>query len=341
MAEYTYTFNQRRTFGVEIECVINDGVSRSELRQLLVDQGLEVSDPNTYGHSGSENTQWVMKWDGSITGPNGTALRGNDQNLEIVSPVLSGMDGVEQIRKAMRVLRANCTVNRSCGLHVHHGVTDLLGWQMATLYVLYARNQKVIDMMLAPSRRSDLPLCPVCHGHLGPHYARPLEDTVPMQTRVDGAAFARRQGDHDGRYRVVNFNSYVRRGTIEFRQHHATLDGSKVVAWVVFTQACIEFAINSKGRRILDYGTLSSFTPINGIGWRVGLPRTGDSFEAKQYYRLRDAWNLFTQRAVLEANSLTAVEQIPSVGTAVRRARPVPARQIMEEEIDDIGEGVT
>jgi len=331
MADYTYTFNQRRTFGVEIECVINDGVTRSYLRSALQAEGLLVSDPNTYRHTGSDNAQWVMKWDGSITGPNGTALRGNDRNLEIVSPVLSGMEGVEQVRKAMRVLRANCSVNRSCGLHVHHGVTDLQGWQMATLYVLYARNQKVIDMMLAPSRRSVN----------APHYAHPLEqnpDDVALSPRADSASYARMVATREGRYRVVNFDSYTVRGTIEFRQHHATLDGTKVIAWLVFTQACIEFAINSKGRRILDYGTLSSFTPINGIGWRVGLPRTGDSFEAKQYYRLRDSWNLFTQRAQAETDALTAVERIPSVGTSVRRARPVPARGLMEEQIDEIEE---
>ena len=274
-----------------------------------------------------------MKWDGSITGPNGTPLRGEDRNLEIVSPVLSGHSGIEQVRKALRVLRANCTVNRSCGLHVHHGAVDLEGWQMAALYVLYGRNQKVIDMMLAPSRRSER----------DPHYAHPLADqpdSVPMQTWVDGAEFARRVSSHEGRYRVVNFESYVTRGTIEFRQHHATLDVTKVVAWVVFTQACIEFSINSKGRRILDYGTLARFTPINGIGWRVGLARMGDSFEAKVYYRLRDAWNLFTARAAAELAEVPAQEAIPSVGTAVRRARPVEVRrQLMEEEIDEVPEG--
>lgn len=339
MSEYTYTFNQERTFGIEIECIIKAEYTRTNVLQALEREGLRVRDPNRYSHTNSNDT-WVMKWDGSIRNHQGSALRGLDACLEIVSPILHGMDGINQVKIAYEVLSQMCEVNRSCGLHVHHGATDLTGAHFAALYVLYARNQKVIDMLCTPSRRSEN----------SPQYCKPLAlrpEAVTMNTRAEGRTWAQQRASAEDRYRVVNFQSYVTRGTIEFRQHHATMDGSKAIAWIVFTQACLEFAKNAKGRQILDYGTLQSFTPINGLGWRVGLPRTGESFEAKQYYRLRSSFNLFVrqkadQEALRQSNA-AAAQVLPSMGTTVRRLRNVAAvperAPLIEDDDSGAGEG--
>ena len=47
------------------------------------------------------------------------------------------------------------------------------------------------------------------------------------------------------RYRTVNLNSYVKYGTIEFRQHGGTTEFEKIEAWIILMYQMLEAAKGS------------------------------------------------------------------------------------------------
>ena len=76
---------------------------------------------------GAEVTVQLWEQDGKRDGSLRTRVR-RYQGVEIVSPVLRGGDGLEQVRKVADLLnRMDAHVNATCGLHVHVGVTSAAG----------------------------------------------------------------------------------------------------------------------------------------------------------------------------------------------------------------------
>lgn len=196
-----------RTFGVELELIFPSGHNRGTITAALEAEGV---------------TGWRVKSDGSLSGGNG---------WEVVSPVLSGEQGIETVRKACRVLtRLGAKPNRSCGLHVHHGARDLTVAAVKALARTWHANQGIIDGLVSPSRR----------GANSSYYCRPLSSTD--LTRIESIRDLRSLSRLD-RYRSLNLASYGRHGTVEVRQHQGTCDAEKVVSWIRFGQALIDTAI--------------------------------------------------------------------------------------------------
>jgi hypothetical protein len=48
--------------------------------------------------------------------------------------------------------------------------------------------------------------------------------------------------DWDSKYKVINTTSLNRQTTVEFRQHHGTLDSNAVIAWLEFTRQLVHAA---------------------------------------------------------------------------------------------------
>jgi hypothetical protein len=209
-----------RQFGIEIEAEFsNRGQIAEKLRRAGVPCYCEE-----YGHRAMPH--WKIVTDGSLR-----------NGYEIVSPVLSGQEGVDQIKTVCRILRANgVRINRQCGLHVHHDVSDfsLLNWKM--LFKQYVKHEQIIDTFMPQSRRAN-----------ANRYCRSLRisdlDTtfsnIDASTNVDSLYRAITQCD---RYVKLNMQSFYRQGTVEFRQHSGTIDADKIIAWVVFTQALVEYS---------------------------------------------------------------------------------------------------
>lgn len=207
-----------RRFGVEIEF---NGVSRARVAAALNDANVILREG--YGNSA---LAWTLKTDYSVNG----------QGLELVSPPLSGDEGLDQLRLVLRVLRSvGAKVDRSCGLHIHHEVRDLGAVGIARLVRLWHENQTTIDWFVAPSRRST-------EGH---QYCNGWRDDL-----VSSLESAARRGDVDcrsGRYRTLNVCSYPSYGTVEVRQHGGTLEYNKIETWILFGQAMISAVANARG----------------------------------------------------------------------------------------------
>ena len=234
------TLNTQRTFGVEFE---GYGIDRHELARKLREAGLQAQEAS---YSGSNYSIWQVKYDGSINGP---------QGFEIVSPVLQGAEGIEQVKTALRVVRENGgDANRSCGFHIHWGVSDWGIKQFRNFFKRWGKFEKGIDLVQPKSRRDDNAhycrsiLHDVCPSHIGGDIKTITEQFFSAIDSCRSVAQIERltQAGYDGRYRKLNMKKYHRTGTIEVRHGSGTFDEQKALAWIALTGSMIADADNGK-----------------------------------------------------------------------------------------------
>ena len=230
--------NNNRTFGIEIELAeISPAHLQDDVLDILtneLDRAAILSIRDTDGAADEPaGGCWKVIWD-CTAGPDGKG------GPELVSPPLSGVDGLDEIRRVCEVLHSmDATVNDHCGLHVHHDAGDLSPAQMVGLSSLYQSHQLAISHILSPSRRMN---------HFAMPIFEPVHDVEQLYMSVPGEnhrARRRRIGkamSGDSRNRAVNWMAYGIHGTVEFRQHHGTVDADEIAYWVLFTQAVVSAA---------------------------------------------------------------------------------------------------
>lgn len=205
-----------RNFGVEIEAY---NCTRERLARELDAAGIRVQIEG-YNHTDHAD-HWKLVTDAS--------LEGND-TFELVSPILHGEQGLEQLERVCWVLDlCNVRVNDTCGLHVHMDAAefDLQAWK--NLILTYKRLEGVIDSFMPRSRRNNS----YCVGLTGIS-----ESTIARASDIGQlrAAF------NNDRYHKVNLEAYVRHRTVEFRQHGGSTNFTKMSAWIHFLEKMITFA---------------------------------------------------------------------------------------------------
>ncbi|NPV52245.1 MAG: amidoligase family protein [Firmicutes bacterium] len=206
-----------RAFGIEIEAY---GVSQFELEDRLRQAGIQV---RVEGYNHSTREHWKIVSDGSIQGPD---------SFELVSPPLSGEEGLNQIRTVCRVLdEVGAKVNKSCGFHVHHSAADLTPKALQALIGLYTRFQGALDEIVAKSRRGNNNT--YCRALSNELYYRALR-----RDDLQGIVCCQ-----DSRYYKLNLQAYLRHGTIEIRHHQGTVNADKIINWIRLTQAIVEAAV--------------------------------------------------------------------------------------------------
>ena len=246
------TFDHNRTYGIEIEMSWGrqSRPAQSTVARALMNAGLMAS---AAGYTHDVNAGWKVVSDGSVT-----------NGWEIVSPILSGLNGKEQLKAAMRAVKEiGAVTHASCGVHVHHGVHDFTAKQLANIANIYANNEEVIDQLVAPSRRGQCQWAQSMKNRRmdSPHdslsamehdvpyydavatYTPSMLPPVPWQSDRTASSEDRQKKSRlvqelapGGRYYKVNYHSYLRQGTVEFRQHQSSLNAIKIWDWVVFSQ---------------------------------------------------------------------------------------------------------
>jgi len=200
--------NNNRKFGIEIELISQ--LHRPMLAEIINRAGVPCR-AEAYNHN--TRNHWKLVTDASLG--NGGA--------ELVSPILKGQDGLNQLKKVLDAINENgeVTVNRSTGLHVHHDARDLNGTQMENIVLNYSKFSSNINGVLPRSRRNS-------------QWAR-------IQTSVARSSEnAHTVADACPRYSAVNLSSFSRHGTVEFRQHSGSTEYEKIASWIEFTQALVE-----------------------------------------------------------------------------------------------------
>ncbi len=260
MSKYA-AFNTERTFGVEIEFL--NTVERSLVARKLREAGIEAYD-ETYNHE--TKNHWKIVKDASC---------GN----EAVSPILKGYEGLEIVKKVCQVMNSlECKVDVKCGLHVHHGASDLTIKNFRNLYISYAKYEKLIDELLPMSRRQGN------NGYCSSMIMSSYEQTAQ---RINACTTLQDiQQMYYSRYYKLNVQSYVKYGTVEFRQHSGTTEGEKIVNWIMFTQLMVErskhFIIAKEEREYDNIGCL-----FNMLGIVRKATCSEEMFKMGNFYRAR------------------------------------------------------
>jgi hypothetical protein len=202
-----------RTFGIEIEFQRNRHpyVDRATIVDALNAAGVNARD-ESYNHSARPH--WKLINDGST-------------DLELVSPVLSGIDGLREVRAAMTVLRRFGRATSADGGHVHVFVGDLTPVQIAAIVRAYVERQAAFDALVPRSRRT----------FYGCRWARGLG--MSEVARIEQYAQRGQVSAQRDRYSVVNLMAYSRQQTIEFRQQAGTLMGRKSNDWAELMLALV------------------------------------------------------------------------------------------------------
>ena len=238
------TFNQERTYGVEIE--IERTANTVSDRQLVANIEQEFVNANSpasirferYNHHDNRNDRWKIVPDGSL-----------HNGIEIVSPILKGYSGKAQIEAVLTGIRnSGFEVNFRTGLHVHHDARNLTGYQIGAIIGTYTAFQDVIDYAVSPSRRDVSRSNGNVSNYCG-NFSRQMSkfnrnnSTLKSLKNVTASqakwtALANEFGS--GRYVNVNFTSISNHGTLEFRQHQGTLNFTKMWSWIMVTQCIVE-----------------------------------------------------------------------------------------------------
>lgn len=219
-----------RTFGVELE--VNRpshgphaGMEAGELAIILSGRGLPTAYMQ-YTHINTPN--WKIVTDASV--PNG---------YELVSPVLKGEAGLEELRKVSAVLvEYGFKISRNCGFHVHVGHAGMTGQEIINVMLRYAKfDQEHFDWMMPPSRRGSPSLLASQRGLVN---NQTLNNIGHQEWRDVVGRHARQ------RHVKVNLATFLygrNHPTIEFRHHSGTIEAEKIVNWVKFAVAFVEATI--------------------------------------------------------------------------------------------------
>eukprot|EP00122_Pirum_gemmata_P009288 Pgem_evm1s8583 len=93
--------------------------------------------------------------------------------MEIVSSVLSGNAGFEQLNRVLKTLHecGDVQINKSMGLHVHVGALQMSVAELKMLCFSFCKFEEVFDQLIPDSRRGDLQhYCKSNVSHIGSNY---------------------------------------------------------------------------------------------------------------------------------------------------------------------------
>lgn len=197
---------------------------------------------------------WSFVLDDTIKGAGGN---------ELVSPILSGVQGLSQLYEVLQILREfpEIQTNETCGFHVHHGVDpEKFGNQELFELIRIMSIFEGYIYQLLPQERRVAETCRPLEVDLYEWYGRngSVRPIPTVQTlwyspeNRDDPQVTRHRKMHPTRYHGLNLHSYWYRNTIEFRHYPSViLQPEELMQWIIFTQFLVEWGA---GRRLeLEY----------------------------------------------------------------------------------------
>jgi hypothetical protein len=250
-----------RTFGVEIEffglnyvitpldnniikpyCISSRAKDGRHILDLFKDYNLSF---------GTSRDVWHFEKDTSVRGKGHTR-----SGAELISPILSGIEGLVQVYNAFKFLNAmeGLNIDKSCGMHVHHGVDSAVyNCKQLQELVRIVHHYEDLFYLLIPGDRKNADTCrpmeidvesflEVCEADTGTDNCRIRDIWYSIQNRYDPKSGENSRYDKT-RYHGLNLHSYWYRSTIEFRYHSALLQKvDEAIQWIIFTQFLIELS---------------------------------------------------------------------------------------------------
>lgn len=204
------------TFGIEIETIAPESaVTNDGLRIGPYRRGIQVP----YLPEG-----WTAESDSSIDNSRG------GHRCEIVSPILQGIEGLNQVAQVLNTLQAKGhRVNTSCGVHVH------VGWNREWPSVALAR----LVTIVAYAEQGLYAITGTKNRERG-HYCAGV--------RKYGNEKAAKPNLDRNRYHALNLTNLANgsKNTVEFRIFSGTLSAIKAVGWIQVCLGLVERALTTK-----------------------------------------------------------------------------------------------
>ncbi len=221
-------------FGIEIECF---GTTRPKILDKLLENQINA-EIQMYNHRNYD--KWKIIWDGSVTSDGTeeiTNLHGKKvyKGIEIVSPVLFGEDGLNQVKLIYKCLNElNVKIDNTCGTHIHFDAETLSTKDIKNILIFYYNNQLIFDSMMPENRRSLF--CKYCQPILSSEIII-IKDLLSKEEIGE---------ELKTRHKVVNAKSHKRgnHNTVEFRQFNGTLNYDEIQNWILLIHKIIKYCCN-------------------------------------------------------------------------------------------------
>ena len=296
--------------GIELEVKPVVGQNRETVLEHLNNEGIPISWVN---YSFTEIQNWVMKPDCSLYG-----------GFEIVSKPLTGHPEIEaEVEKMTKALKGLVKIDRQCGHHVHISLlekywarrrvdvstrdgrrTAIKSKQVkifcAKLLRNYAHFQNVLDSIVSPSRRvlGNSAYNEPIPSEFATQTNESIEDYVNTVYRVSIP-----------RHSVINYDSLVKYGTVEFRQFQGTTNKTKIMNWM---KLCERFCARTSDRKYKNHSPLNYPQTIDGLCDFLGFGKYG----VRRWARSRALSNGFDDLAIERVPEV--VNSISDSGNALR-----------------------
>jgi len=261
-------FPQNVRFGIEIEIIVplgkRDGFTLDSISEQLTLLGPHRVTHEQYRHQQNDlgRTHWKIVTDSSIH----PGRPGHDLCFELVSPILMGAPGLNQIRDMLDAIRRiGIEQNKSCGFHVHVDAED--GQSITSFSTLrqlkriaraFVALENAFDLIVGEARRAGgrksnkNKYCQSNRIAFGQMSNRQRWNTISeAQTKHQVVELMNPNRD---RYRKLNLTNVIksnRPSTIEFRHHGGVEDLREVEAWVRLVMAFCENAARNDNQDYL------------------------------------------------------------------------------------------
>lgn len=259
------------TFGVEIECFVPRSIG------LVPGSYYCPREAGNWFPAG-----WKIKTDGSLH------ISDNSYRpVEIVSPILKGIDGLEQISQvADKLTEVGAKVNRTCGFHVHVGAKSVAGkladdvarWVSNLIHLM---GQHELALYASTGSRFRATTCT---------YTKSIKSQYPKSKREEIKKkkwdILAREITGISRYRTLNVNNLLNgRMTVEFRVFAGTVSKTKMLGHIQMAMGLCEKALGpavpfiAPRTRIYKGGDgLKSLERLFFLlGWTLGRKDVGDA----------------------------------------------------------------
>jgi hypothetical protein len=181
--------------------------------------GVELETTNCPNYRTLKGTTcFGAKEDGSIDG------------IEFVSPILSGQQGLTEVRRFCRAaLKNHFTTEDDCGYHLHIDMRDTTDTERQRIAYAYVLAFKHWADLVDPDRLDNNFCVP-------PDYT-----TADVLNCVHGRSTFTDWATSRSRYEFINWRAFRTHRTLEIRGHHGTVDPTEVCEWIVAHVRFVEF----------------------------------------------------------------------------------------------------
>ncbi len=267
------------TWGIEIECFLPQReVDRAGISIGGYHRGHPLPFPFPQG--------WTAERDGSLW-----TDRPGYVPVEIVSPILQGRAGIEQVKLVAQKLKTlGAVVNRSAGFHVHVGCESVAGSDVGAIAEWVAKLLYHVAM-----HETALYASTGTHHRENGRYARSIKARKDDADRIRKAKSSERKREElswlvnqAARYHTLNLtNLFTSKATVEFRAFAGTAEWTKMVGHI-----CICLALAERATEVakMDWDALASertyhvrgrgLREVNRFfyltGWTIGRRSVGE-----------------------------------------------------------------